>query len=153
MMRRGIVLASIGAGLTLVMAAGSSYAQTQTVYPVKFVCGTQSPQSGTIAPAEPPVKPGNYATVINVESLVSDNLVAVNASLAGGSSVDLPSLSGLSAFTTKDITCADIEAAVKSSPGTFITGFVNLTAQRNPLSVTAVYTSQGCLFPLRPLTI
>ena len=58
-----------------------------------------------------------------------------------------------SAFTTKDITCADIQAAVKAPAGTFITGFVNLTAERNPISVTAVYTSQGCFFPRpSPLT-
>ncbi len=149
-MRKGMVLGLVGAVLTIGAAAGSSYAQT--VYPVKFVCGTQQPQVGTNPPAEPAVKPGNYATVINVESLVTDNLVNVSASPAGGSPVDLPPLSALSQFTTKDITCADIEAAVKAPAGTFITGFVNLTAQRNPIAVTAVYTSQGCLFPLQPLS-
>jgi hypothetical protein len=150
-MLKGMVLGLIGAVLTIGAAAGSSSAQT--VYPVKFVCGTQRPQVGTILPAEPPVKPGNYATVINVESLVTDNLVKVVASPSGGSPVDLPPLSALSAFTTKDVTCADIQAAVKAPAGTFITGFINLTADRNPISVTEVYTSQGCFFPPpRPLT-
>ncbi len=152
-MRKGIVVVLVGAVLTIGAAAGStSYAQT--VYPVKFVCGVQRPQVGTIAPAEPPVKPGNYATVINVESLVGENSVSVKVSVAGGPTVDVTPtpLSGLSQFTTKDITCADIAAVAKASPGSFITGFVNLTPDSTPISVTAVYTSQGCIFPTSPLT-
>lgn len=152
-MWKGMVLGLIGAVLTIGAAAGSSYAQAASVYPVKFVCGTQQPQLRIIPPAEPAVKPGNYATVINVEAFGNDTTVKVVASPANATSpTPLPDLVFTIPFTTKDITCADIQAAVKAPAGTFITGFVNVTSQQL-LSVTAVYTSQGCLFPLQPLSI
>jgi hypothetical protein len=37
------------------------------VYSVKFLCGIQ-PQKVSAPPAEPPVKPGNYATAINIHN-------------------------------------------------------------------------------------
>jgi hypothetical protein len=93
-MAKGTAFAVIGgliAGLTMV---GSAHAQTSPpptpLYPVKFVCGTQASLRGLIAPAEPPVKPGNYATVINIEALVSDTQVATTVSVANGKTVSGP---------------------------------------------------------------
>lgn len=152
-MRKGIALV-IG-GIAAVAAAGSAHAQVSspgpndTVYSVKFVCGTQAPQTNLNAPAEPPVKPGNYATVINVEGLNSDIGASAIVSPAGSApSSNTINLSPLSLFVTKDITCADIAKAVGAPPPAFITGYVNVvdTGSRG-ISVTAVYTSQGCAFP------
>ena len=150
-MRKSIVLF---AGLTALAVAGTAHAQlggvgpNSTVYSVKFVCGTQSPQNLN-APAEPPVKPGNYATVINVEGLNTDIGAGAIVSPAGGApSPNTINLSPLSLFVTKDITCADIAKALGVPPPSFITGYVNVIDNSSRgISVTAVYTSQGCLFP------
>ncbi len=148
--QRTLILGSVAA-LALV---GTARAQVtgptpgDTAYSVKFICGTQAPQSNLNAPAEPPVKPGNYATVINVEGLNNDIGATAIVSPAGSSpSPNTISLSPLSLFVTKDITCADIAKATGASPS-FITGYVNIIdSGSRGLSVTAVYTSQGCAFP------
>jgi len=152
-MKKGsaVVLGSVAA-LALVATARAQVAGPgpgDTAYSVKFVCGTQAPQANLNAPAEPPVKPGNYATVINVEGLNNDIGATAIVSPAGSQpSSNTISLSPLSLFVTKDITCADIAKTVGAPPPSFITGYVNIvdTGSRG-LSVTAVYTSQGCAFP------
>ena len=148
---RTLILGSVAA-LALI---GTARAQVpgptpgDTAYSVKFVCGTQAPLSNLNAPAEPPVKPGNYATVINVEGLNSDIGATAIVSPAGSApSSNTISLSPLSLFVTKDITCADIAKAVGAPPPSFITGYVNIIdSGSRGLSITAVYTSQGCVFP------
>src|SRR5262249_31796514 len=50
-------------------ASAQSAAPPTAVYAVKFVCGTEAPTNVIAPPAEQNVKPGNYATVINVEYL------------------------------------------------------------------------------------
>ena len=150
-MKKGIALF---AGLAAIAVAGTAHAQlgsvgpNSTVYSVKFVCGTQSPLNLN-APAEPPVKPGNYATVINVEGLNTDIGAGAIISPAGGApSPNTINLSPLSLFVTKDITCADIAKALGVPPPSFVTGYVNVVDNTSRgLSVTAVYTSQGCVFP------
>jgi hypothetical protein len=37
-------------------------------YAAKFVCGYQPPAAGAVSPGEPVVKPGNYATEINIHN-------------------------------------------------------------------------------------
>lgn len=147
-MVKGRALALIGALVTVLTVVGSARAQTAPtpIYPVKFVCGTQAPLLGLKAPAEPPVKPGNYATVINIEALASNVQVATIVSLANGKPVSGPSF-GLLLDQTEDITCADISRAMGAS-APFITGFINISPA-SALSVTAVYTSQGCEFSQR----
>src|SRR5260370_23453641 len=57
------------AGLGVMAAIGQARAQgtSSYVYSVKFVCGLQAvPSSQFPPPHEPTVKPGNYATAINV---------------------------------------------------------------------------------------
>ena len=144
MKRTSIALVLGGIAALLASGAGSAIAATPTIYSVKFVCGQQHPVAGITAPAEPPVKPGNYATVINVEGLSeSDATNFTLISVAGGTTAAGPNLV-LGTLITKDITCADIATALKSS-ASFITGFVNIKAVV-PVTVTAVYTSQGCAF-------
>lgn len=153
-MRKTLAIVTIGG---LLAAAGSAFAQTPLtpppVYTVKFVCGTQSPLRGATAPTEPPVKPGNYATAINIEALVNDIQVSTVISVANSAlqPISGPSF-GMLVNQTRDITCADIARAVGSSAPAFITGFVNITPAP-ALSVSAVYTSQGCGFALGILPI
>ncbi len=165
-MRKAMPIALVGAGILLLSTVRPSSAQVRpiaagNVLPVKFVCGRQAPNFNLTAPAEPPVKPGNYATVINIESLTtsSDNTsvpinISWNISVAGSTSpVPGTAISGLAEFATADITCADIASAV-NTPNGFITGYVNIVpvspnADTTPeVAVTAVYTSQGCSFPI-----
>jgi hypothetical protein len=152
-MRKAIAVA-FAAGFATLVAGASRSADAASIYTVKFVCGTQRPLAGSAAPVEPPVKPGNYATVINVEGLTQSDLVThviTVISLAGSTGTVAGPILDVNAFLTQDITCADIAAALKLPPSTtFITGFVDLEQNSKPLSVTAVYTTQGCIFP--PLT-
>jgi hypothetical protein len=164
-MRKTMLLALIGASILLLSTVGPSSAQVEftpgRVLPVKFVCGRQAPNFDLTAPAEPPVKPGNYATVINIENLTA-NADGTPVTIGVDWNVSVPGLTtpdsggpitDLAQFATTDITCADIAAAVKS-PNGFITGYVNIipvgpTALTDTrLAVTAVYTAQGCNFPL-----
>ncbi len=165
-MRKVMLLALIGAGILLLSTVRSSSAQSAqsvNITPVKFVCGTERPNLNLTAPAEPPVKPGNYATVINIESLTTNSdgaSVPINipwtVSMPGLSAAQPgTTITGLGEFVTADITCADIASAVKTvATNGFITGYVNLipvgpTALTTPeIAVTAVYTSQGCTFPI-----
>jgi hypothetical protein len=147
-MAKGRTIALIGALMAVLTVVGSARAQTTPtpIYTVKFVCGTQAPMFSLQPPAEPPVKPGNYATVINVEALANDVQVTGNISVANGNTISHSGFS-LSLYQTRDITCADISKVVGAS-APFITGFINITPATT-LSVTAVYTSQGCAFSPR----
>jgi hypothetical protein len=150
-MAKARAITLIGALTAILTVVGSARAQTAAIasvpiYTVKFVCGTQAPLLGLKPPAEPPVKPGNYATVINVEAIANDVQVTGSVSVANGNTVSQSGF-GLSLYQTRDITCADISKVVGSS-APFITGFINISPAR-ALSVTAVYTSQGCNFPPR----
>lgn len=138
------MLAGLIAALTVVGAARAQTTSGTSLYTVKFVCGTQGPLLGLRPPAEPPVKPGNYATVINIEALTANTPVATNVSVANGKILNGPGFT-LSLNQTQDITCADISRAVGSS-APFITGYVNIVPGSTAISVTSVYTSQGCNF-------
>jgi len=147
---KGRAITLIGTLMVVLTMVGSARAQTSLaptpIYTVKFVCGTQAPLLGLKPPAEPPVKPGNYATVINVEGLANNVQVTGNVSVANGSTISHSGFS-LSLYQTRDITCADISRVVGGS-APFITGFINISPASS-LSVTAVYTSQGCDFSQR----
>jgi len=107
------------------------------------------------------VKPGNYATKINIEllgpgSISSSTLQRAvwNVSIASpaGDGRSTPASISLSQLQTKDFTCAEIVRLASSlfPPGgvpKFINGYVNiLTTSGVSLAVTGVYTSQGCFF-------
>lgn len=153
-MRRAMILTIFGAVLSLTSLLGISHAQTTpgpSIYAVKFVCGTQQPNPRLTAPAEPPVKAGNYATVINIQSFAPTNSIETRISVANSSTIGvLPVVVGptltLGILQTGDVTCADIAEKLLGSPNPgFITGFLDIVPAA-PVSVTSVYTSQGCTF-------
>ena len=51
-----------------VSAAPAAAPTTMLSYAVKFVCGQQPLLNASTQPVEPPVKPGNYATEINIHN-------------------------------------------------------------------------------------
>jgi hypothetical protein len=161
-MRKAILLAIfVGISIGLLTVGNASAQSSPSIFAVKFVCGKQAPINSLTPPAEPPVKPGNYATKVNVE-LLSPNangggVFSWNVSLAGGGGPSPTSLTiPLSQLETIDVTCAGItkQLGTAAKPPAFIEGYVNVIA--NPgvqLAVTGVYTSQGCTFPPGVATI
>jgi hypothetical protein len=154
---RKIVLATIVGGLFAGLLAPRTASAQTSFFAVKFVCGLQRPNAGLTPPSEPPVKPGNYATKINVELLSPDAssgaplAVSFIVSRAGASPTSpAAQLVFTSQYQTIDITCADI---VKQLPPTvaipsFINGYVNIAQLPGAtLAVTGVYTSEGYAFP------
>jgi len=152
MLRASLKIAFMAGAAALALQAVNATAAGIPIYTVKFVCGTQSPQPNLNAPAEPPVKPGNYATVINIEALSSEAALREILSVAGASPVNMGTSPVISQFTTVDVTCADIAKAAGTSASAFITGYVNIEF-KGALQVTAVYSSQGCAFSplIRPI--
>ncbi len=128
------------------------------IYSVKFLCGLQVvPSNPSTVPNEPPVKPGNYATSVNVHNYHSANV----ASFCKKAVIALPEGSAargtVSPFVTdtldfnqaEEIDCSDIVTLLHPTlptPPPFIKGFVEMLSNVQ-LSVAAVYTSQGCAPP------
>ena len=89
-----------------------------SIYAIKFVCGRQAPTNVT-PPVEPPVKPGNYATKVNVELLSpnpnKETVATWNVSLDGdGVSAVVPI--DLSQLQTVDFTVL-ISPGSRAHPG------------------------------------
>jgi hypothetical protein len=158
-MRKLIVIAAAVGSLGFIAASALAQvaASPSQTYTVKIVCGTESPQPRLVAPSEPPVKPGNYATEVNIESLAAvpeGSSVLGFVSVPGASPTEPVSVGLSSAFQVVNFNCADFVTALgKSKPaGSFFTGYFNMQTS-TPISVTAVYSSQGCTFlPLLPTT-
>jgi hypothetical protein len=51
---------------------GEPPVQERYIYSAKFVCGSIPGSGDAAAFEEPPVKPGNYATAINIQNVTSD---------------------------------------------------------------------------------
>jgi hypothetical protein len=169
------VLLYIGALLTPCQAQQSAI--PASVYSVKFLCGFSSvPVDPSVLPSEPPVKPGNYATAINIHNFHTFNeslcKKAVLAPPEGCLTTSQPTPSCFPPVIGKfvpvtlhpdqafEVDCNDIVSLLRPSlpAGTtlpsFIKGFVEIVVPSsnpagtappiNPLSVTGVYTAQGC---------
>jgi len=156
-----LVLASVA--VTVGLQPAPALAQTCNgdgdggcIYSIKFTCGAQSGTSNP--PSEPPVKPGNYATSINIQNLqpISDitvRAVIANAPNQARGAISRPSDIRLQRSQAVEFGCSDI-VGLFSPPVTasFIEGFVNIdsevrdipgTSRLPRLSVTAVYTAQA----------
>ena len=137
------------------------------VYSVKFICGVQSAVSGLRPPSEPPVKPGNYATAINVHNYHLDLTAVIAKTAVIANPENAQSLGQISSPPRSitlppgrafEIDCSDIVALFGTSTPPlppFIKGFVELRAPPPLpplplLSVTAVYTAQQAIAGVAP---
>ena len=155
-MKKSLVI--VAAAFTVMAAIGQARAQAAPlfVYSVKYVCGLQTiPSTSFRPPAEPPVKPGNYATAINFHNYHLKGTVlrkkAVIAGVPGVSAGQISPITGLDIGPNQALTidCNQIFKAfpVGSAPlPPFIEGFVEIMSPVQ-LSVAAVYTSQTCINP------
>ncbi len=120
-------------------------------YSVKFLCGLEQPPTGIKPPQEPPVKPGNYATAVNVHNFHSLNLcVSKKAVVANPESLSQGPISPFRQMFLRpdgafEIDCTDIVSLLGTAlpPVSFIKGFVEIQSPVQ-LSVTGVYTTQTC---------
>jgi len=135
------------------------------VYSAKFLCGFQADGSVPVDPSkpvsalplEPPVKPGNYATEINVHNPQETPAAFVKKAVLSGftgpgvvSPPEQPFPPGalhtpvLEPDFALEIDCPDIATLLGPTlppEATFIKGFVVITSQRE-LDVVAVYTAE-----------
>lgn len=129
------------------------------IYSVKFLCGLQT-QAPSSPPREPPVKPGNYATAVNIHNfhLASNVPAAVfckKAVIANPQSAQRGEIGTFRQETLHpdealEVDCSDIVNLLPPSTVAplppFIKGFVEIVSPVE-LSVVAVYTSRTCLNP------
>jgi len=162
--KKYIMLALAAAVLTAFLGEARAQPSGFPIYSVKFVCGLQTIASTQFRPpAEPPVKPGNYATLINIHNFHSSStgapVIVLKKAVVSIPESQLPRPSPTSRLFREqlapnqavDVDCTEIMRLLATATppvpaGTFITGFVEIQSLSGaPLSVTAVYTSQTCI--------
>jgi hypothetical protein len=147
----------------------------EAIYSIKFLCGFESEPTPSLfpSPSEPPVKPGNYATAVNIINFhtfaVHICKVAVVANPESCSEPNPPEGNACNTFLgirsgislapeqTFEVDCNDIVnlfGGPSSALPSFIKGFVEIVvlpqtglSLSNPLNVTAVYSAQQCVTP------
>ncbi len=158
------VVTMAAAALGVIALLGQARAQTPPfVYSVKFVCGLQVvPSLQFPPPHEPSVKPGNYATAINVHNYHNVQVVLrlKKAVIARPESVmprgpisKLVTGEPIDADRALTVDCNEIAllySGVTLPP--FIEGFVEIVSPLQ-LSVVAVYTTQTCTNPVNKCSI
>jgi hypothetical protein len=149
----------IVAALSVIASRAPAEAQAVPpwVYSVKFVCGLQAiPSSQFPPPHEPTVKPGNYATSINVHNY---HVATTGVTFLKKAVIALPESQPRGPISTivkevlkpnqaLSVDCNELEhlfpPPIALPP--FIEGFVEIVSPVQ-LSVTAVYTTQTCVTP------
>jgi hypothetical protein len=146
------IAAFIAAAVVGILAGVNPAAAQTYFYAVKFICGTEAPNPTFDLPKELPVKPGNYATLINMDYLSSgeisdegDYIIYVEY---GASPVTKASGQfTLSPLTPVPVDCQQIVnillAQKQTLPNKFIIGTMSFSFPK-PAAVTAIYTTQGC---------
>ena len=146
------LVASLVGGFLVVTASASPHRDTNQ-WAAKFVCGfvpTPAPEQ-----EPPPVKPGNYATAINIGNTGTMNIagsfrILLHYDVGDPPSASIPAV-GCSAlrFRTAEIDCNAIWAAVGVAPETFLKGIVHIGLGGGAFNfpVWAVYTAQTDLSP------
>ncbi len=144
----GIAALAVASGLSLMPATAEAQ---QFLYSVKFLCGQQTIAPGP-PPVEPPVKPGNYATAVNIHNFQQAREVIIQKkaviALPQGQPrgpISNPARDLLGPNQALEVDCSNI---VGLFPPTillpaFIKGFVEVISPVE-LSVVAVYTAQTC---------
>ncbi len=111
-------------------------------YMVKFVCGLQA----EVETGEPPVKPGNYATAINLHNYTGEEIVLTyRPALHYTVGADLPptfelKTIAIAPFSVLELDCNELWNYMALEPGEFIKGMVDIGS---PVlfPVVAVYTA------------
>ncbi|HXQ68422.1 MAG TPA: hypothetical protein VN980_17775 [Alphaproteobacteria bacterium] len=149
-LNRFCLLVAIAAGVAALQGA-PLHAQTcakatgsnTCVYAVKYICGYQAP-SDIEAPREPPVKPGNYATAVNIQNFhdrpVPIEVRAVIANLGGTGKIGPLVKFTLKPLEALEFDCTEIAKNLEQT-APFIKGFVDIISPAI-LSVVAVYTAE-----------
>ena len=114
-------------------------------YLVKFVCGFQ-PISD---PSKEPVKPGNYATAINIHNYTDHAVTIWKRPALHYTELDseIPPIYPVRKFSIRpyrvlEIDCPVLWKLTDTKPGVFMKGMVDITIEEE-LSVVAVYTAAG----------
>jgi hypothetical protein len=152
----------IAAALVVIALVGQARAQLY-VYSVKFVCGLQVISSSQFPPPhEPTVKPGNYATAINVHNyhlkpitLRKKAVIARPESVQPRGPISPIVSENLGPNQALTVDCNEIAHLfpVGTAPlPPFIDGFVEIVSPVQ-LSVAAVYTTQTCTNPANKCSI
>lgn len=124
---------------------GTEETSQLTEYYAKYVCGL-FPFTGE--PSQEIVKPGNYATVINVHNFTPTGLqIQKRVSLSYREQTQPPPLvpprtATIARGRTLAIDCPDIWLITGLPPGTFIEGYVQIITP-HMVPVEAVYTSEA----------
>ncbi len=154
-----VLLAIALLGSTVCVGQARAQPAPQYLYSVKFLCGLQTLGSNVFKPPqEPPVKPGNYATAVNIHNFHNADAVFVKKAVIAlperqtqRGPVSKFAQDALGPDQALEVDCTDI-VNLFASPGTgatlppFIKGFVEIVSPVQ-LSVTAVYTAQTCKNP------
>ena len=119
-------------------------------YMVKFVCGYLPP----LGPEEEPVKPGNYATAINIHNYTTGAVVIYKRPALHYHEYapdELPPVFWAEKFWIKkrrvlEVDCMDVWLLTGTPPGSFQKGMMQIS-MRGELPVVAVYTAQTNLEP------
>lgn len=113
------------------------------IYSVKYICGLQNVPSRQ-PPFEPPLKPGNYATSINIHNYHGSQAATFRKAVVANGQIGSISSMVMTSNQAISIDCNRILGMLKPPFPSFIEGFVEFGSTKQ-LSVTAVYTSQSCL--------
>ena len=147
----GIAALTVASGLSLTPATAEAQ---QFLYSVKFLCGQQTTAPGP-PPIEPAVKPGNYATAVNIHNFQNREVpIRKKAVIARPQGQPRGAISGfvgdlLIPNQALEVDCSNIVALFPPDPPlpAFIKGFVEIISPVE-LSVVAVYTAQTCRGPV-----
>jgi len=166
----------ITAPIGVFAALQCAQAQAQTcpvggacIYSVKFVCGDQSANPNLKLPSETPVKPGNYATSINIHNFHLDQRAVFSKTAViapteadfekNPNQIQISQARSITLLPHQaiEIDCSDIVTLFTPPPPApppslpaFIKGFVELSGSFPTLSVTAVYTAQAATAATAP---
>lgn len=141
-MKYKILIAAI-LNLFIISQAGAADKALPYVYSIKYLCGLQRVPGDP--PFEPAVKPGNYATSINIHNYHANSraIMLKKAIVANGIIGPIVQLQ-LVPNQAINIDCTQIAKSIPSPLPAFIEGFLEI-ASTVQLSVAAVYTSKGCV--------
>ena len=133
---------AVGSMAVVAFAANPKVAQVQ--YSAPFVCGWVPPD---LPANHVDVKPGNYATAIDIHNhtdfgVAGSMRVALHYKLGEAWPPRIPLVNfGVANRRVLELDCADIWAAAKMEPGTFVKGAIRIGLSE-PLAIAGIYTSQ-----------